>query len=72
MSHIPHRQGSLSRKDHKEVLFLYLLYLGNHNKTNQPISSNNHPSATANKATHSLKIGGFTKSTVTSYHFDTV
>ena len=28
------------------------------NKTNHPISSNNHPSATANKAIHSLKIGG--------------
>ena len=28
------------------------------NKTNHPISSNSHPSATANKAKHSLKIGG--------------
>ena len=28
------------------------------NKTNHPISSNIHPSATANKAIHSLKIGG--------------
>ena len=28
------------------------------NKTNHPISSNCHPSATANKAIHSLKIGG--------------
>ena len=28
------------------------------NKTNHPILSNNHPSATANKATHSLKRGG--------------
>ena len=27
-------------------------------KTNHPISSNSHPSATANKAIHSLKIGG--------------
>ena len=28
------------------------------NKTNHPISSNNHPSASANKAIYSLKIGG--------------
>ena len=28
------------------------------NKTNHPISSNSHPSATANKTIHSLKIGG--------------
>ena len=28
------------------------------NKTNHPISSNSHPSATANKAMHSLKISG--------------
>ena len=28
------------------------------NKTNHPISSNSHPSATANKAIHSLKMGG--------------
>ena len=28
------------------------------NKTNYPISSNSHPSATANKAIYSLKIGG--------------
>ena len=27
------------------------------NKTNHPISSNSHPSATANKTIHSLKIG---------------
>ena len=30
----------------------------NKNKTNHQISSNSHPSATANKAIHSLKIGG--------------
>ena len=29
------------------------------NKTNNQISSNSHPSATANKAIHSLKIGGY-------------
>ena len=28
------------------------------NKTNHPISSNSHTSATADKAIHSLKIGG--------------
>ena len=28
------------------------------NKTNHPVSSNSHPSATANKAIHSLKIRG--------------
>ena len=41
------------------------------NKTNHPISSNSHPSATANKAIYSLKIagGGFTKPTGTSYNF---
>ena len=40
------------------------------NKTNHPISSNSYPSATANKAIHSLKIGGSTKPTGTSYNFD--
>ena len=42
------------------------------NKTNHPISSNSHPSATANKAIHSLKIWGVTKPTGTSYNFDKV
>ena len=43
------------------------------NKTNHPISSNSHPSATANKAIHSLKIGkGGTKPTGTSFNFDKV
>ena len=46
-------------------LFTYII---NKNKTNQPISSNSHPLATANKAIHSLKIGGggLTKPTGTS------
>ena len=40
----------------------------NKNKTNHPISSNSHPSATANKAIHRLKKGeGVTKPTGTSY-----
>ena len=43
------------------------------NKTNHPISSNSHPSATANTAIHSLKGGrGFTKPTETSFNFDKV
>ena len=29
------------------------------NRTNHPISSNSHPSATENKAIHSLKRGGY-------------
>ena len=42
------------------------------NKTNHPISSNSQPSATANKAIHSLKKmgGGGTKPTETLYNFD--
>ena len=41
------------------------------NKTNHPISSNSHPSATAKWAIFSLKIGGgSTKPTGTSYNFD--
>ena len=48
----------------------YSLYM---NKTNHPISSNSHPSATANKAIHSLKIGGgVTKPTGTSYNLNKV
>ena len=43
------------------------------NKTNHPISSNSHTSATANKEIHSLKWGGgATKPTGTSYNFDKV
>ena len=43
------------------------------NKTNHPILSNNHPSATAHKAKHSLKRGGgVTKPTGASYNFDKV
>ena len=39
---------------------IYVLKLRNtsKNKTNHPISSNSHPSATANKAIHDLIIGG--------------
>ena len=48
---------------------VYIIF--NKNKTNHPISSNSHHSATANKAIHSLKIGGgVTKLTGTSYNFD--
>ena len=36
-------------------LHRYMLYYMN--KTNHPISSNSHPSATANKATHNIKVG---------------
>ena len=40
------------------VTYSFSLILGtNKNNTNHPISSNSHPSATANKAIHSLKIG---------------
>ena len=42
------------------------------NKTNHPISSNSHPSATANKAKYTLKIGGRAKATGTSYKFGKV
>ena len=38
-------------------LFRILLYKLDKNKTNYPISSYSHPSATADKAIHSLKIG---------------
>ena len=35
------------------------VFIHNHKKkTNHPISNNSHPSATSNKAIHSLKIGG--------------
>ena len=42
------------------------------NKTNHPISSNSHPSATANKAIHCLKWGDLIKQTETSYNFDKI
>ena len=43
------------------------------NKTNLPTSSNSHPSATANKAIHSLKIEGGTKQkNQREHHFDKV
>ena len=47
------------------------------NKANHPILSNSHPSATANKATHSLNIwvgggGVVAKPTGSSYNFDNV
>ena len=43
------------------------------NKTNYPISSNSHPSATANRVIHCLKRGGGdTKPTGTSYNLDKV
>ena len=32
-----------------------MMFVFSKNKTNHPISSNSHPSATANKAIHSLK-----------------
>ena len=43
------------------VLLFSILCTYKH-KTNHPISGNSHPSATANKAIHSLKIGGGDKS----------
>ena len=51
-----------------------LRYMYPKNKTNHLISSNSHPSATANKAIHRLKIGGggFTKPRGTSCNFDKV
>ena len=43
------------------------------NMTNHPILSNNHPSATANKAIHTYKIRGkVAKLTATSYKFNKV
>ena len=38
--------------------FLYHKGLSMENKTNNPISSNSHPSATANKEIHILEKGG--------------
>ena len=38
---------------------MYKLLCFNMNKTNHPISSNNHRLATANTAIHSLKRGGY-------------
>ena len=42
------------------------------NKTNQPILSNSHTSATVNKAIHSIDIGGGVTKQTETYSFDTV
>ena len=62
---------------HRMICLVLPKILGNvsvkcKNKTNHPISSNSHPSVTVNKATHSLKRGGYTKPTGTSYNLDKV
>ena len=59
-------------KIRKSLLLIYVWHWLK-NKTNHPISSNSHPSATAKLAIFSLKIGGgVTKPTGTSYNFGKV